>query len=277
MASACKFDSGNIDLVLMTYNREDTIGKALASVAGYRFNKVICVDHFSSDKTVEIVRRFYPNCEILYEDKGLGYARTIAIKKVESPSFLFLDSDVVLPSDFLARVSKFFVHSRVGAVQGKRHVKHELWGEVIRSRARRSEYRVLRRGDRPFTGATLIKTKAALGAELSKYKMWEDYFLMRHIQEKGYLWLEVFVPVETLEAKVMTYGGVPQRAVENEGAAMRLYGIKSPMAFLSEQLKYTLRDAGFAIKLGSLHWLMHVLELHRKIVKGYLSPTRYLS
>jgi hypothetical protein len=187
-----------------------------------------------------------------------------------------LDSDIILPRNFLEMVSKF-MSPKVGAIQGKRSLHHEFWGSVIRSRVGRQSYRVLKPGDRPFTGATLVRTECARGADLSRYKMWEDYFLMKYIQSKGYSWLEVFVPVTTVEPLTVAYGGISTKTKENEGAAMRLYGIKTPGAFFIEQLKFTLRDLFFAIRLGRTKWILYVIALHASYVKGYVAPNGHLT
>jgi glycosyltransferase involved in cell wall biosynthesis len=273
-----KIDSriGGLDLVMLTYNREDTMERALRSVSGIDFNSVICVDHYSTDKSVNIIRQYFPSVKIFYEKGGLGFARTLAIREVRSPFFLFLDSDVVLPETFLSSVSKFLGKS-VGAIQGKRHVNDPFWGKIIEARTPKVGYRIMRSHDRPFTGATLIRTRAVQGANVSQYKMMEDYFLMRYLQKNGYLWLEAFVPVQTLQSHTQTYGNMQTRTDENEGAAMRLYEIKSPSLFVREQIKYTVRDLFYAIELGKLSYVIYVLRIHRNFVKGYISPAKYFS
>lgn len=267
---------GGLDLVMLTYNREDTIERALQSVSRIKFNSIICVDHHSRDRTLEIICKYYPDSKILYEDKGLGYARTIAIQQVRSPFFLFLDSDVVLPHSFLESIARY-LGKKVGAIQGKRQVDLPFWGRMIEERTPKSGYRVLDSHDRPFTGATLIRTSAVRGADVSRYMMMEDYFLMRHVQKNGYLWVEAVVPFKNLQSSMQAYGNVSARLDENEGAAMRLYGIKSPSLFAKEQIKYTIRDLYYAIKQGRIQYVTYVIRLHRNFLRGYIAPRRYLS
>ena len=271
-----------IDLVILTYNREDTVGEALASVASWKFKRVICIDHHSTDRTIDIVKSFFPNVEVYYENAGLGYARTLAISLVTSPFFFFLDSDVVLSHDYLNSL-KALMKPNVAAVHGTKETIHPIWKELMKTRLgstgvlERGGYRILRTNDRPFTGATLIRTGAAKGANLSKYKMWEDYFLMRYVQQKGFVWIQAFMTVHLLEPETIAYGNLRSKRDENEGAAMRKYGIRTPLQFISEQVKYTIRDLFLAVKLGRLTYLSYVIRLHKSFVKGYLSPTRYLN
>ena len=266
----------DIDLVMLTYNREDTIEASLKSVANWKFTNAICVDHYSTDNTVKIFRKYFPLGKILYENRGLGFARTIAVSEAKSSFFLFLDSDIALPENFLEVISKY-VSKSVGAIQGKRYFNDPFWGKVIEARLPKGGYRKLTKQDRPFTGATLIRGEAAKGADLSRYKIMEDYFLMRHIQSKSYSWLEAFVPVETLKSSMRDYGNIKARLIENDGAAMRLYGVKSPARFFLEQSKYSLRDIFYAIKMRQPWTLIKVVRVHLSYVRGYVAPTRYLS
>lgn len=83
-----------IDVAVCTYQSEKYLDKCLTSVEkSVPINKLIVVDHYSTDRTIEIAKKH--NAEIYFENVGLGYARQIAIDHVETPIFMFLDSDVV--------------------------------------------------------------------------------------------------------------------------------------------------------------------------------------
>lgn len=86
-----------IDVAVCTYQSERYLDECLTSVEkSVPINKLIVVDHYSTDKTIEIAKKH--NAEIHFENVGLGRARQIAIEHVETPVFMFLDSDVVFYS-----------------------------------------------------------------------------------------------------------------------------------------------------------------------------------
>jgi len=86
-----------IDVAVCTYQSERYLDECLTSVEkAVPINKLIIVDHYSTDKTIEIAKKH--NAEIYFENVGLGYARQIAMDHVETPVFMFLDSDVVFYS-----------------------------------------------------------------------------------------------------------------------------------------------------------------------------------
>ncbi|MFL2931224.1 MAG: glycosyltransferase family 2 protein [bacterium] len=82
-----------LSVVILTYNEEENIAQALESVCGWA-DKVVVLDSFSTDKTVEIAST-YP-CEI-FTNRFKGYAdqRNHSIKNlgVDSEWMLFLDAD----------------------------------------------------------------------------------------------------------------------------------------------------------------------------------------
>jgi glycosyltransferase involved in cell wall biosynthesis len=83
-----------IDVAVMTYNSGKYFDEALANVfKAVNVRRLIVVDHYSKDKTLEIARKY--DAEVYMENVGLGYARQLAIEKVETPVFMFLDSDIV--------------------------------------------------------------------------------------------------------------------------------------------------------------------------------------
>jgi len=88
-----------IDVAVTTYNSERYLDEALAGLfKAVRVKRLIVVDHHSTDKTVEIAKKY--GAEVFYENVSLGYARQLAISKVSTPIFMFLDSDLVFLPPF---------------------------------------------------------------------------------------------------------------------------------------------------------------------------------
>jgi len=62
--------TANVSVVVVTYNSAQWIERCLESVRGY---ETIVVDHGSSDGTVEIVRRRFPEVRVIEEENiGMG-------------------------------------------------------------------------------------------------------------------------------------------------------------------------------------------------------------
>lgn len=83
-----------VDAAVMTYNSEKYLNESLSTLLkAVPVNRLIVIDHYSSDRTVEIAEKY--GAEVYFEDVGLGYARQLALKHIETPIFYFHDSDVV--------------------------------------------------------------------------------------------------------------------------------------------------------------------------------------
>ncbi len=103
--------SMKITVILCTYNRCQSLAKALDSIAAQTFPKpveweVLVVDNNSIDQTREVVGEFcrnYPGrFRYLSEpQQGLSYARNAGIRKAQGDILAFTDDDVVVKPDWL--------------------------------------------------------------------------------------------------------------------------------------------------------------------------------
>lgn len=89
-----------VSIVMPAYNSEKYIGEAIDSVLIQTYTnwELIIVDDCSTDRTVEIIRKYaFDNPRIniicLKEHKGVAYARNIAINNARGRYIAFLDSD----------------------------------------------------------------------------------------------------------------------------------------------------------------------------------------
>lgn len=94
--------SPNLDILMPVYNREDMVLEALDSLRNqtYKDFNVIIYDDGSTDKTVEVIRKFIestrmPNVYILLgeENKGVGYARNKLFEYSKAIYCMWMDSD----------------------------------------------------------------------------------------------------------------------------------------------------------------------------------------
>lgn len=106
-----------ISSIVTTKNEEDVIGNLLESLQeqSYQNFEIVIVDNFSSDKTVEIVRRYSKN---IYE-KGpeRSTQRNFGVKMAHGDYIIILDSDMVLEKNVLKDcVQTFNKHDKLGAL-----------------------------------------------------------------------------------------------------------------------------------------------------------------
>ncbi len=79
--------------------------------------RLLVIDHFSSDGTVEIARHF--GAELLFESVGLGFARQMAFEATDSRYLAFVDSDVeVVEPAFFSKAERELERPEAGAVVG---------------------------------------------------------------------------------------------------------------------------------------------------------------
>lgn len=101
-----------ISAVINTLNEEKKIGRCLASLKGFA-NEVIVVDMMSTDRTVEIAKKFGAK---VFKHKRVGYvepARNFAISKAKHDWVLVIDADEELPETL-----KTFLKKEIKAPQG---------------------------------------------------------------------------------------------------------------------------------------------------------------
>lgn len=97
-----------VTVVVPSYNVERFLSQCLDSLINqtYIFHKVIVVNDGSKDKTGEIAEKYakdYPEIirYISQENKGLGAARNVGLKQVDTEYVMFLDSDDWLVPNFM--------------------------------------------------------------------------------------------------------------------------------------------------------------------------------
>jgi glycosyltransferase involved in cell wall biosynthesis len=84
-----------ISAVICVKNGEQTIENALKSLISSSVGEILIVDGGSTDRTLEIARRYTQNI-YFDEGKGLGRARQIGAEKATGRYILYLDSDAEL-------------------------------------------------------------------------------------------------------------------------------------------------------------------------------------
>lgn len=119
----------DITVVLCTYNRCDSLARALASVAVSRMPastswEVLVVDNNSTDQTRHVVERFqsqYPGrFRYIFESRpGKSNALNTAIHQTEARILAFMDDDVQVEPDWLHMLTRIFDDPQYAGAGGR--------------------------------------------------------------------------------------------------------------------------------------------------------------
>tara|TARA_R110002072_G_scaffold534_8_gene4285 strand:+ start:36606 stop:37439 length:834 start_codon:yes stop_codon:yes gene_type:complete len=137
-----------ISVVIPTYNRKETIKRAMDSVLSqsYQNFELIIVDDGSTDETQEIINKFLPHEKIKVisiDNSGVSKARNIGIQNADSKWIAFLDSDDEWHTDKLTMQMKVIeddpdavlIHTNEVWIRNGKHLKqkgiHKKYGGFI--------------------------------------------------------------------------------------------------------------------------------------------------
>jgi len=122
----------DVSVVIPTRNAERLIDDCLASVFASQPREVIVVDGMSSDRTLEIARR-YPVTLLSDDGNGLPAARLVGTQAAASARVVLIDADVVLPAGALSALLEEFEQGGYTALQaGLASVSGPgYWGQAL--------------------------------------------------------------------------------------------------------------------------------------------------
>lgn len=110
-----------ISVVIPAYNEEKYLGKTLETLKNQDFQKpyeVIVVDNGSTDKTVQIAKKF--KARIIHEPKkGVACARQAGFMAARAKIIATTDADTLLPKNWLTKIEgNFLSHPKAVALAG---------------------------------------------------------------------------------------------------------------------------------------------------------------
>jgi glycosyltransferase involved in cell wall biosynthesis len=178
-----------VDVVMLTKNSQHLLAKCLTSVyQNVPIKNLIVVDGFSTDHTLEILKRFnhkYGNIQIHQLEGSRAKARTEGIRKVTTEWFMFIDSDVLLCKDWFKKVQADLTDG-VGAVWG---LNIDVLPNIKNKRILKIQMMVAKRCFKLRGGMhdTLISRKTVEGIQIpEELHLYEDAYIVRHIEGRGY-------------------------------------------------------------------------------------------
>lgn len=116
-------DAIKISIIIPTYNVENYVGDCLESVLEQKLDgiEIICIDDFSSDGTVEVLKRYarnYKEIKIIHNSKnqGLSYSRNRGMDVAQGKYLCFLDSDDMLGKNALKELYNVAERNRTDVI-----------------------------------------------------------------------------------------------------------------------------------------------------------------
>ena len=187
-----------IDYVIPTYNSASLLDECLTAIEKYgNPNNIIIIDNFSTDKTIEIAKNH--GCKIIQTITTLGECRLIGTENAKTEWIAFVDSDVILNENW-AGIFTYIHMKTVGAIQAD----PKVIGKNSSSFRCEKPY-ALKKLQRGFTGATLIKRDIIKDADIKDCQAFEDWFLTQHVIKKAYRWFVVPIVVDHYSSEGGSY------------------------------------------------------------------------
>ncbi len=110
--------------IIPVYNRPQEIEELLESISQLSYHKpfeVVIVEDGSSHTSEAVCKKYYDRIQISYfykENTGPGASRNYGMQRAKGDYFLILDSDVILPNNYLEKVDKQLTASYVDCFGG---------------------------------------------------------------------------------------------------------------------------------------------------------------
>ena len=128
-----------ISVVMPVYNEEKRISATLRAI--YEGSvlplEVIVVDGGSKDRTVELIRRDYPETIVLNNpDKTAAMGRNVGIKNAKGDIIAFTDGDCIVDVDWIRNIGQHFENEPIDGLGGKvlnaepENHYEEYWGNL---------------------------------------------------------------------------------------------------------------------------------------------------
>ncbi len=106
-----------VTVVVVSYNTRDALRRCLDALRGQGAAKVVAVDNGSEDGSDAMVRKEFPEVELVATGENLGFARAnnLGAQRAETPLVLFLNSDAYADPHAIARLAAAFEEGVVAA------------------------------------------------------------------------------------------------------------------------------------------------------------------
>jgi glycosyltransferase involved in cell wall biosynthesis len=183
-------------IIIPCYNAADVIAFCLNSIVESNFQnyEVICVDDCSRDNTAAIIQQ-YENVTLirLDQNQGAAVARNIGAKQARGNILLFIDSDVIIMNDTMAKIQSTFTQKKADVVVGIYAAQHPFEGIASNYKNLHLRYTrmIMEEEVHIFDGSCVAIQKEVFDRvsgfdENIKILAGEDWDLANRISETGY-------------------------------------------------------------------------------------------
>jgi glycosyltransferase involved in cell wall biosynthesis len=182
-----------ISVIIAAKNAESTIEECLISIQRNNPAEIIVVDGVSTDKTLEIVRRY---TQRIYSDEGKGtsYAHQLGIEQATQEYIAYIDADIILPEGTLVIMLAELEESGYACIQARLLAAKlsTYWERAIDWNVKIGQN--LRPGG---LSASLLKRDTALKVKFDTlHKVWgDDYVFLSRLKNEGYTFGTSLTPV----------------------------------------------------------------------------------
>lgn len=111
-----------LTIIIPSYNTKDLLDQTLKSIKVIPGWQIVVVDNASTDGSVTLVKRKYPQVKLVQNKKNLGFAKAnnICLTKFSSTYYLLLNSDVQLHKESIQPLITYLdTHHQVGMITPK--------------------------------------------------------------------------------------------------------------------------------------------------------------
>lgn len=114
----------SFSIIIPVYNRPQEIDELLKSLTQQDFTEdyeILIVEDGSSEKSENIVDKYKEELNVIYfykENSGAGASRNFGMQKASGNYFIILDSDVIVPNQYLSEVKKTLENNFTDAFGG---------------------------------------------------------------------------------------------------------------------------------------------------------------
>ncbi|MCL2288689.1 MAG: glycosyltransferase family 2 protein [Candidatus Bathyarchaeota archaeon] len=185
----------SIDVVLLTKNSAQVLSKCLDSLyKNVPVHRLIVIDGNSTDNTLAIIETYnkkHQNVTIIFDNGTRASARQKGIMAVQTEWFMFIDSDVVLCTDWFKKAAKN-INPQVGAIWGI-----EIWSTLKNPKTLKLFLIITRKifDIRGGTHDTLIRSAIVKDIQIpDKLHVFEDTYIKNYITKKGYSVIACYDP-----------------------------------------------------------------------------------
>jgi len=265
-----------IDILVPTYNSANYLDQALTAIRkSVPINRIVAVDHYSNDGTLEILKNH--GAEVYSENTSLGYARQLLIEKARTNVLMMLDSDVlILEADWYPKALKLLcTKNDEGKPAGAVVVLPTTRPPLPLQKYTEFWWRLIPALKQNFflTNSTLFLRESVSGISIpEELGAAEDVCIWLYIRSKGYA-------TKTMQVRGVHFFTYSEKKGYWMGANLRLLRnvvrLKVLPFIARNVVLYPILAAVAALFTRDLEVLTYNMNRWYAYLQGYLHPQRY--